>query len=229
MKSTFKRSDKFGPNFAVTTTFEVAEDYLKASYRNAYNAIKEEELVIKGFRPGKAPKELLEMERSDRAWKLAKSWIARDLRELIEEDATLLLLSDPVQKGDDFVFNYRGWRYPKLEVDALELDPKDIRGSAISLLSSEHIPAGIEKELMKGEVGAVVTDDKHLRDAIAINILTNSLEVDVADDELDAELGVLAVREGKSFAEIEPARDLVREGLIQRKVFEKLETLIGKS
>ncbi|GEM_PF-6108407 len=225
MKSTFKRSDIFGENFSVVTTFEIEDDYLEASYRNAFKAINDKDVVVKGFRPGKAPKDLLDKQKSEQAKRLAKTWIARDLKTEIEEDPDLVLLSDPVQKGEQFSFEYRGWRYPEIDLSELELDKNDIRGSSINFVSSRYIPQGIEAELMKGEVGEVLKESKYLREAIACNVLSRSLKIDVTDEEVDSELGLLAVREGKSFAEVEEGRDIMREALIQRKVFETLETI----
>lgn len=225
VKSTFKRNDIYGENFSVITTFEVDTDYLQASYNNALKAIKDKDVIVKGFRPGKAPKEIFERQKSEQATRLARSWIARDLKIEIENDPNLILLSDPVQKAEQFTFEYRGWRYPKIDLAELELDRNDIRGSAISFISSKYIPKDIESELMKGEVGQVLKDSTYLREAIACNLLSRSLNIDVTDNEVDSELGALAVKEGKSFAELEEGRDILREALIQRKVFERLETI----
>ena len=233
-----QRQDIPGPAYRMETRFTVSAEWMRASLENARRDLPADEVVVKGFRLGKAPPPLLERIREERARALASSWVTNDLRAMIEQDPEILLLASPAVPAGigwggiphpfEVVFTYRAWRYPRLEAEVLmrhlkaPAEAASLEERVFTCLSERFIPAGIEEVILaETEVGAVLGDEgaltrRHLRKAIANNLLARTLGVKVDEADLEQAYGALAIEHSRSLIEIREEIEPNREVFLQK-------------
>lgn len=232
-------SSQLDSPFALQTTFTVAATWMRSSFENAQSALPVQEFQVKGFRPGKAPKQLIEKRRAERARELATTWVVDDLRRLLADSLDVLILSPLITPAQvtwestahplSATFTYAGWLYPTVDLAYLtgelrrrETTPDNLRERTFELISREMIPAGIEALLMADrDLRSALPDDAgvaraHLRQALVNNLLVRAFDITVSPEDIERAYGEYAIEHSLSFVEAEAELEPMRAIFIQK-------------
>jgi len=197
---------------------------MRSSFENAQLRLPVQDFLVKGFRPGKAPKNLLEKKRAERALELAQGWVLDDLRRIIGESLDVLVIGAigaPVSvewsgttSALTATFSYDGWIYPRLDLEELcrHIGPgrrtaEELSDLVYEFASSRLIPPGIEHALMRTtELREALAEDtatsqRHLRQALANNLLALALGIEVTSEDVDQTIGEYAIEHSIGFLE----------------------------
>jgi len=212
------------PEFLIESRLTVSASWMRSSFENAQRALPIQDFPIKGFRPGKAPKQLIEKQRRERAIELARGWIVEDLRRFLGELVDVFVIGSigrPVTlewpKPDSplsATFRFEGWLYPHLDIDALcrhlqgaEPHSPTFPDQVYEYISSTLIPPGIETALMQAEglrealPVDVAQARQHLRQALANNLLAYGLDIVISEADIDRGYGEYAIQHSLSLLE----------------------------
>lgn len=107
---------------------EVSSTWMAASFQNALKAIKDSSIVVKGFRPGKVPHEILRLRKTPVAIDTMRDWILQDLTAVLAAEPGFQVVSpvtfsfDPAWKEGEplkLEATFTCWQFPEISVDTL--------------------------------------------------------------------------------------------------------------
>lgn len=232
-------SPEKGSRFLVESRLTVSAVWMRSSFENAQRSLPIQDFPLKGFRPGKAPKHLVEKKRNERAIELSRGWVVDDLRVIVGEFLDVLAFG-PVGVPTTLewpepstpltaTFVYPGWIYPALDLDELCHYLRDVNPNTAELservyefVSSRALPAGLEEALMGAEeLRQMLPDEEalnrqHLRQALVNTLLANAFEITVTEEDLDKGYGEYAIENSLSLIEAKEELESVAGVFIQK-------------
>lgn len=243
------------PTFIVESRLTVSASWMRSSFENAQSRLPVQDFPVKGFRPGKAPRNLIEKKRAERAFELARGWVIDDLRRFLGESLEVLMIETvgaPLsvdwlspETALTAIFRYEGWIYPQLDVAALcrhigpgEHSTEELAERVREYTSSGLIPPGIEHALMRTEeMQHALTDEtatagQHIRQALANTTLAMALGIEVTSEDLDKMFGAYAIEHSLSFLEakdeLTPVMGVYIQKIETEKTYTRLRELLAK-
>lgn len=146
----------------------VSSTWMAASFQNALKAIKDSSIVVKGFRPGKAPQHILRSRKTPLAIDTMRDWILQDLTAVLAAEPGFQVVS-PVtfsfdsswKEGESLKLEatFTCWECPAISIDTLSREIAEKARAEGVTLAEDTALFGWLKDALAQKIAPSLSDE----------------------------------------------------------------------